>query len=299
MTLKKTAAMLTAAAAMLSAADTGAFVGRVTADDGIQAVFYVSPDGDDSADGSEGAPFATLERARDAVRAINGSMTGDIVVRLRGGDYRITKPVDFDTRDSGTGGFTVRYEACEGESPVINGAVKVTGWTKYNDKLWVAPLDRDIKLRNLYVNDRRANMGSVTVQAKGGYGDYNITAGQADWAWDSGKKSDGIVYGAGDMPRELFHVRNDDRLLLLPSRPTDALSLLDMHTGDTPLERSQLQFSLIDAVESHPKEAFREGFLQGSAHICHHAYCLVLPTDQARYLLAQQFIFFFLFHQFT
>ena len=135
MTLKKTAAMLTAAAAMLSAADTGAFVGRVTADDGIQAVFYVSPDGDDSADGSEGAPFATLERARDAVRAINGSMTGDIVVRLRGGDYRITKPVDFDTRDSGTGGFTVRYEACEGESPVINGAVKVTGWTKFNDKL--------------------------------------------------------------------------------------------------------------------------------------------------------------------
>ena len=201
MTLKKTAAMLTAAAAMLSAADTGAFVGRVTAADGIQAVFYVSPDGDDSADGSEDAPFATLERARDAVRAINGSMTGDIVVRLRGGDYRITKPVDFDTRDSGTGGFTVRYEACEGESPVINGAVKVTGWTKYNDKLWAAPLDRDIKLRNLYVNDRRANMGSVTVQAKGGYGDYNITAGQADWAWDSGKKSDGIVYGAGDMPR--------------------------------------------------------------------------------------------------
>ena len=35
------------------------------------AEFYVSPDGDDSADGSESSPFKTLERARDAVRSIN------------------------------------------------------------------------------------------------------------------------------------------------------------------------------------------------------------------------------------
>ena len=139
-----------------------------------KAVFYVSPDGSDNSDGSVGSPFATLEKARDEVRKINGSMSGDIIVYLRGGDYRITKPVEFDTRDSGNGGFTVRYEAYNGETPVINGAQKVTGWKKYNDKLWSAPLDRDIKLRNLYVNDKRADMGSVQVQAKGGYGDYYV-----------------------------------------------------------------------------------------------------------------------------
>lgn len=198
--LKGTAVIVSAVSA-ISALNTGGFAADVRAEDGIQAVFYVSPDGSDSGDGSAGAPFATLEKARDAVRAVNGNMTGDIVVYLRGGDYRITKPVEFDTRDSGTGGFTVRYEACEGEAPVINGAARVTGWKKYNDKLWAAPLDRDYKLRNLYVNDRRADMGSVQVQAKGGYGDYYIQAGQADWAWDSGKKSDGIVYDAGSVPR--------------------------------------------------------------------------------------------------
>lgn len=198
---KRGTALAVSAAAAVSALNMGGLTGIVNAEDGVQAVFYVSPDGSDSGSGTVSSPFATLERARDEVRKINGSMTGDIIVYLRGGDYRITEPVEFDTRDSGSGGYTVRYEAIKGETPVINGAQKVTGWTKFNDKLWSAPLDRDIKLRNLYVNDRRADMGSVQVQAKGGCGDYYVTAGQADWAWDSGRKSDGIVYDAGSMPR--------------------------------------------------------------------------------------------------
>ena len=128
-------------------------------------------------------------------------MSSDITVYLRGGDYRITEPVVFDTRDSATNGCRIHYRAYEGETPVINGAEKVTGWEKYNDKLYAAPLDRDYKLRNLYVNDKRANMGSVRVQSKGGYGKYNIKQGQADWAWDSGKASDGISYNASTSRR--------------------------------------------------------------------------------------------------
>ena len=174
---------------------------RSAAPTGAQRIFFVSPDGSDSGDGSFTSPFRTLSAARDAVREINGDMSGDIIVYLRGGDYRITEPVVFDTRDSGSNGHRIIYSAYENEVPVINGAQKVENWTKYNDKLWSAPLDRDIKLRNFYVNDRRANMGSVSVNAKGGYGDYTVTAGQADWAWDSGKKSDGISYNASDLPR--------------------------------------------------------------------------------------------------
>ena len=164
-------------------------------------VFYVSPDGSDSGSGSIDSPFRSIEAARDAVRECNGNMTGDITVYLRGGDYRITEPIIFDTKDSATNGFHINYKAYEGETPVINGAAQVTGWEKYDDKLWKAPLDRDYKLRNLYVNDRRANMGSVRVEAKGGYGDYYIEKGKADWAWDSGKKSDGIAYDPNSIPR--------------------------------------------------------------------------------------------------
>ena len=166
MILKRMSAIAVSLAAVMSAVNVGSLSVTSTAA-GTQAVFFVAPDGSDSGNGTIEAPFATLEKARDEVRKINGDMTGDIVVYLRGGDYRLTQPVEFDTRDSGTGGFTVRYEAYDKEAPVINGAQQVTGWTKYNDKLWSAPLDRDIKLRNLYVNDKRANMGSVQVQAKG------------------------------------------------------------------------------------------------------------------------------------
>ncbi|MBP1592098.1 MAG: carbohydrate-binding protein, partial [Oscillospiraceae bacterium] len=164
------------------------------------AEFYVSPDGDDNGSGTIDSPFRTLERARDAVREINGNMSGDICVYLRGGTYRVTKTTEFDTRDSGTNGHTVYYMAYKDEVPEFNGATHVTGWTQYKDGIYKAPLDRDYKLRNLFVNDRRANMNSKRVNAKGGFGDYNVNKGQADWAWDSGKKSDGISYNPNDLP---------------------------------------------------------------------------------------------------
>ena len=163
-------------------------------------ILYVSPDGDDSSAGTEAAPLRTMEGARAAVRKLNGTVSGDIIVRFADGVYRMTEPVHFSPEDSGKNGHRVIYEAAEGANPVFSGAVQVTGWKQYNDKLWAAPLSRDYKLRNFYVNDHRAGMGSKGVGAKGGYGEYSITAGQADWAWDSGKKSDGITYNAADLP---------------------------------------------------------------------------------------------------
>ncbi|MDO5558439.1 MAG: carbohydrate-binding protein [Oscillospiraceae bacterium] len=178
-----------------------AFNITASAQENIQTAFYVSPDGDDMGSGTKSSPFGTLERARDAVREVNKDMSGDIYVYLRGGTYRITQPVEFDTRDSGTNGYNICYTAYESETPVINGATQVTGWTAYNDHIYKAKLDRNYKLRNLYVNDSRAHMDSITVNAKGGYGEYSITAGQASWAWDSGKKSDGISYNPSDIPQ--------------------------------------------------------------------------------------------------
>ena len=51
-----------------------------------QACYYVAPSGSDTNDGTVAAPFQTITKARDVVRTINGTMTGDIYVYLRGGD---------------------------------------------------------------------------------------------------------------------------------------------------------------------------------------------------------------------
>ena len=77
---------------------------------------YVSPAGDDANPGTQEQPFATIGRARDAVREINRNMTGDIVVILGGGTYSISEPIVFDQRDSATGGHTIVYRSADGQA---------------------------------------------------------------------------------------------------------------------------------------------------------------------------------------
>lgn len=165
-----------------------------------QATYYVSPTGSDSNPGTLDAPFQTITKARDVVRMVNSNMTGDIYVYLRGGNYGITSTITFGTQDSGTNGYRIYYQAYPGETPVLNGATKVTGWTQHSGNIYKATLNRSTKLRNLYVNDQRASMTSKTVTARGGYGTYSVTAGQASWAWTNGSKSDGVQYNISDIP---------------------------------------------------------------------------------------------------
>ncbi|MBW5446148.1 carbohydrate-binding protein [Cohnella sp. CFH 77786] len=168
----------------------------------IQATYYVSPVGSDSNPGTQAAPFLTIQKARDTVRTVSGSMTGDIVVYLRGGNYFLSNTVNFTNADSGSNGFQIRYEAYPGEKPVMSGGTKINGWTRdtTNTNLFKATLTRNKKLRALYVNGQRAYMTSKTINALGGYGTYSITAGQASWAWASGSQSAGTKFNATDLP---------------------------------------------------------------------------------------------------
>ncbi len=167
---------------------------------GIQTSFYISPDGDDGNSGTEGMPFQTIAEAQSAVREINNSMSGDIIVYLRGGTYTVSNTIVFKPEDSGKNGYRVIYKAYPGETPVLSGAIKVTGWTHHEGAVYKAPLNRSTKLRNLYVNDKRAVMTSKTATAVGGEGSYSVNAGEAVWAWTSGSKSDGVRYGVSDVP---------------------------------------------------------------------------------------------------
>ena len=52
-----------------AATESASLFGNETAKEAVVGEFFVSPNGNDGAAGTEKAPFATLERARDAVRA--------------------------------------------------------------------------------------------------------------------------------------------------------------------------------------------------------------------------------------
>jgi hypothetical protein len=121
------------------------------------ADFHVAPDGDDRHPGTLEQPFATLVRARDAVRALKQSGEArDILVWLRGGTYRVTETTVFSREDSAPDGHTVTYAAHPGERPVLSAAVPIRGWTKVEEppdelpaaargKLWSAPMPEGLR----------------------------------------------------------------------------------------------------------------------------------------------------------
>ncbi len=95
--------------------------------------FYVAPAGSDSAPGTLTAPFATVTRARDAVRALKaaGPLAGPVTVYLRGGTYTLKEPFTLSPADSGTAAAPITYAAYPGEKPVLSGGRVLTGWQPY------------------------------------------------------------------------------------------------------------------------------------------------------------------------
>lgn len=118
--------------------------------------FWVSPTGDDGATGTnEAHPVKTLARAQAVVRAaVATGMKGDVHVELAGGTYRLDKPLTFDPRDSGRDGYRVVWEARTGQTPVVSGAQRVTGWQAVNKRshLWKAYVGTTAASEQLYVN---------------------------------------------------------------------------------------------------------------------------------------------------
>ncbi|NUR58514.1 MAG: right-handed parallel beta-helix repeat-containing protein, partial [Catenulispora sp.] len=125
--LSAVALAITVPAALMTSLKTPALAAAAT-----QATYYVAPGGSDANPGTITAPFATLQHARDVVRTVDGTMTGDIYVYLRGGNYPIGSTIDFTSADSGTNGHQIVYSAYPGETPVLNGGVQVTGWTQHS-----------------------------------------------------------------------------------------------------------------------------------------------------------------------
>ncbi|MBR1811386.1 MAG: right-handed parallel beta-helix repeat-containing protein [Clostridia bacterium] len=174
---------------------------------------YVSPAGDDTTgDGSAENPFATLNAARDYVRTLEKT-SGDIVVEIADGTYEICETVRFTEADSGTSDCEVRYIAAEGASPVLIGGTRLTGtWRKEFGGIYSIPLDRSEKLRALYVNGTRCYMTAREIQGQGAYGEYKVTAGQADWAWIDGTVASGVLFKNNTIPLD---TRNQDDIELM------------------------------------------------------------------------------------
>lgn len=116
--------------------------------------FYVSTNGKDDHDGSQAAPFRTIERAREAARAAAPNQSADIVVYLEGGRYELNDTLRFDGNDSGRNGHRVVYRSVPGDEVQISGGRQITGWTHFRDGIYRASAPVSA-FRQLYINGQR------------------------------------------------------------------------------------------------------------------------------------------------
>lgn len=95
---------------------------------------YIAPDGRDTSDGSEAAPFATLERARAAVRTILREPhrvvpAGGVNVILRGGVYVRDQPFTLGKEDSLGPEIPVTWRSAPHETARLVGGRRLSpGW---------------------------------------------------------------------------------------------------------------------------------------------------------------------------
>lgn len=147
-------------ALLLVAALSASNAGNATAD----TTFHVATTGSDAAPGSLSQPFATLRRARDAVRAlIARGLEDDVVVLIRGGTYHLREPLTLGPRDSGTDERSVTYAAHPGERVVLSAGRPITGWKPGPDHRWTVdlPAVREGRwwFRQLYADGKRLARG--------------------------------------------------------------------------------------------------------------------------------------------
>jgi len=137
------------------------------------ADFFVATDGNDAwsgtlaapnADASDG-PFATLARARDAVRGLIRRGRGNATVLVRGGTYRLSETVVFSLPDSAPEDGTIAYAAYPGERPVFSSGRPIANWRRLGEppgelpeaargKVWVADVAAFGRFYTLFDGDR-------------------------------------------------------------------------------------------------------------------------------------------------
>jgi len=142
------------------------------------AEFHVSPGGDDAAAGTAEQPFATLQRAQQAVRRlVSAGLQSDVTVCVHGGRYVIEQPLRFGPEDGGTDRFRVVYQACDDQRPIVSGGKRIEGWTVTDSGVWEAQVPEvksgDWHFRQLYAGNHRAvrarhpNEGNFRVEKVG------------------------------------------------------------------------------------------------------------------------------------
>jgi hypothetical protein len=195
----------------------------------MTSVLHVATTGSDTADGSEGGPFRTINRAAALAQP------GDTVV-VHGGEYR-------EWVNPRRGGISDRrritYEAAAGEHVVIKGSERVTGWEPVEGNVWKAAVPNGL------------------------FGDFNPFAEEIEGDWivydekSSPRKHLGDVYLDG---KSFYEVVSAEEL----SDPPRRTEVVDNWTGVTDRVRDPEQTQYVWYAEVGDEETTIWANFQGA-----------------------------------
>ncbi len=144
-----------------------------------RADFFIAPSGADANAGTKSKPFATLEGARDTIRAGIARGTGKrkpITIWLRGGDYLRTKAFELTAADSGTAAAPITWRAYQNERVRLLGGRALTGFTPVSDASVLARLDEPARGRVVQLNLRALGIADFGEMKSRGFGRPTVPA---------------------------------------------------------------------------------------------------------------------------
>lgn len=203
-----------------------------------QTTFFVAPDGSDAHPGTREKPFATVERALAAARAHPGVDT----IVLRGGTYFLAKPLALTSADSH---LTVR--AASGETPVLSGGVRLTGWRQSAPGRWETTLPAPWRFDQLFVDGQRryrprlpkqdyyriAGAAPATPEnAALGFDRFRFAPGQIRADWRRPSEIEALVFHNWEMSRlPLKSIDEGERTVTLAGRTIGKEAYTDLSRG--------------------------------------------------------------------
>ncbi|MGJ8641223.1 MAG: right-handed parallel beta-helix repeat-containing protein [Opitutaceae bacterium] len=123
----------------------------------MAAELYVSPNGNDSNNGSKASPVASLHRAKTLARDHVGKSA--VQVNVADGIYYLPETLVFEPKDSGSQSNPVIYRSINEGGAVLSGGSKLDlKWTAYKDGIFQAKTPEGLNIDQLFIDGKRQRM---------------------------------------------------------------------------------------------------------------------------------------------
>jgi hypothetical protein len=139
----------------------------------LRADFHVAPTGSDAHSGSERKPFATLEKARDAVRDLKSAgkvPKAGLTVWLHGPEYVRTQALDLSEADSGTASAPIVWRSAAGSPVRLLGGRRLTGFQPVTDPAVLRRFDEAARGKVLELDLRKLGVTGFGGMSSRGFG---------------------------------------------------------------------------------------------------------------------------------